>query len=229
MPTTRPRVPGWHPDPEDSSSLRHWDGKRWGKDRRPRPSWAPLPTTTALVPTSPADPGAGGPEPPRGSRRRWYLAAGAALVLGLLVISVPAWLGSGPKLPPQTVHDPEFIRQAGVVCDKTLPALKENRPEPREDTGTADNFGDRIDKVADDLAAVAADLRKVPVATPVEQAQVDGWLDDWDAYIELGHRYADAVRAENQDLQDKVGAESQATSKQIFVFAKANELDRCTF
>lgn len=227
MPTTRPRVPGWHPDPEDPGSLRHWDGKRWGKERRPRPSWAPLPTKAGLVPTSPADPGS--PEPPRGSRRRWYLAAGAALVLGLLVISVPVWLGSGPSLPPQTVTDSAFISQAGAVCGKALPALKKSRPEPREDTGTADDFGDRIDKAADDLAAVAADLRKVPVATAPERAEVDGWLAGWDEYVELGHQYADAVRTENRDQQEKVGADSQVVSKRIFVFAKANKLDRCTF
>lgn len=228
MPATRPRVPGWHPDPEDPSSLRHWDGKRWGKDRRPRPSWAPLPTKVGLVPSVPADPDGGG-EPAGGSRRRWYLFAGIALVLALLVISVPAWLGSGPDLPPRTVHDPAFLSQAGSVCDEALPALKENRPEPREDTGTADGFGDRIDEAADDLAAVAAELRQVPVASASERAEVDGWLDDWDEYVDLGHQYADAVRAEDRDGQEKVGARSQVVSKRIFVFAKANELDRCTF
>lgn len=226
MPTTRPRVPGWHPDPEDPSSLRHWDGKRWGKARRPRPSWAPLPTKSGLVPTAPDDPGA---EPPAGSRRRWYIAAGVALFLAVLVISAPVWLGSSPDLPPRTVFDPAFISQAESVCDKALPALKENRPEPREDTGTADDFGDRIDKAAGDLGAVAADLRQVPVADPAERAEVAGWLDNWDEYVELGHQYADAVRAEDRDQQDKAGASSQIVAKRIFVFAKANELDRCTF
>lgn len=38
--TTGPRVPGWHPDPDDGDYLRHWNGRKWGSERRPRPAWA---------------------------------------------------------------------------------------------------------------------------------------------------------------------------------------------
>ena len=225
MPTTRPKVPGWHPDPEDPASLRHWDGKRWGKDRRPRPSWAPLPRQAGLVPTDPRrDPGT----PTKGSRRRWYALAAGALLLGGLVISVPVWLGSGPSIPPATVSDAGFIERANTVCERALPALRRARPVSREDTGTPQQFGARIDKAADDLAAVAADLRTIPVATAAEKAEVDGWLADWDAYIGLGHQYADAVRAEDREREDQLGEDSRVISTRIFVFAKANEIDDCT-
>ena len=38
--TARPRVPGWHPDPDGGDQLRHWNGRKWGSERRPRPAWA---------------------------------------------------------------------------------------------------------------------------------------------------------------------------------------------
>lgn len=46
---------GWHPDPEDSSQWRYWDGARWSDHRAPRtagPRAAP-PEMTASVPASP--------------------------------------------------------------------------------------------------------------------------------------------------------------------------------
>lgn len=30
-------APGWHPDPEDPTSVRHWDGQAWGS-RAPAPA-----------------------------------------------------------------------------------------------------------------------------------------------------------------------------------------------
>ena len=42
--------PGWHDDPDDSTSLRYWDGSAWTDDRAPKPP-AP-PSQTATVPTS---------------------------------------------------------------------------------------------------------------------------------------------------------------------------------
>ncbi|HEX2772233.1 MAG TPA: hypothetical protein VHN18_07345, partial [Micromonosporaceae bacterium] len=74
MPTTRPRVPGWHPDPDDPSFLRHWDGKRWGHERRPRPSWVPLTPDLVAPPGQPPAPPPGAPGGgERPLRRRWWL------------------------------------------------------------------------------------------------------------------------------------------------------------
>jgi hypothetical protein len=37
----RPLPPaGWHPDPEDETSLRYWDGTQWTDSRAPRPQAA---------------------------------------------------------------------------------------------------------------------------------------------------------------------------------------------
>ena len=231
MPTTRPRVPGWHPDPEDPASLRHWDGKRWGNERRPRPSWAPELRSGGVVSTTSGGSG-GGPERPSsgpGSRRRWYLLAGGALFFGLLLLSVPAWLGSGIEIPPRTVSDAGFTGRADAVCAAAIPKLREDRPESREDTGTPEAFAARIERAAAGLTAVAADLRGIPVATAGEGAEIDRWLDDWDAYIAVGHQYADAIRAEDDKQSKEFGSQGQALAKRVFAFSKGNDMPSCTF
>lgn len=232
MPTTRPHVPGWHPDPEDPASLRHWDGKRWGTERRPRPSWAPASRQANLVPTGPGaagrDPADGDGRPEGGSRRRWYLLAAGAVLLAFLVISVPAWIGSGPTIAPRSVNDTAFTTLADAACAKAMPALRKDRPESREDNGTPAAFAARIERAATGLEAVAADLRRIPLAT-ADGASVDRWLDDWDAYTALGHRYAGAIRARAPGRSQKLSAQSQTLSRRVYLFAMANDMPNCIF
>lgn len=227
MPTTRPRVPGWHPDPDDPASLRHWDGRRWGDERRPRPSWAPPPA----VPTTGTGGGGEGPSGP-GARpkagRRWWFIAGAALLLGLVVVSVPAWLDSGPAIPPRSVADTTFTTRAEAACSRLLPELREDRPESREDTGTDAAFARRIDTAAAGLEKVAAELRTIPVAaTDGDAGEVDGWLDSWDAYVAVGRGYADRVRAGEGRAAEETRAEAAPLELRIFVFAKSNGMPSC--
>lgn len=220
MPETRPRVPGWHPDPDDPSSLRHWDGARWGDQRRPRPSWAPA------GPAGPTGPDHG----PRtqGSRRRWLLLAAGAVAIGLLVISVPAWLGPDVEIPPRTLTDTTFTTSAEALCAKAFPALVSARPESRDDNGTPAAFAARIDRAADGLAAVAADLRGLPVAG-ADRAAVERWLADWDSYTAVGHRYADALEAGDIDRSDDLSREGQALAQRVFLFSKGNDMPSCVF
>lgn len=230
MPATRPRVPGWHPDPEDPSFLRHWDGRRWGRERRPRPSWVPL-TPDLVVPLASA-PGGPQPEPPptappgRAPRRRWWLLAGGAVVFGLVLVLVPAWLDTAPNIPPRSVGDVGFTDRAEALCAEALPPLRAARPESREDTGTATEFARRIDRAADGLEDVVRDLRAVPVAA-ADAAEVDRWLDDWDAYVAVGRRYADRIRAEEGSATEEIGDEGSRISTSIFVFARSNGMPSC--
>lgn len=229
MPTTRPRAPGWHPDPDDPASLRHWNGKRWGSERRPRPSWAPEARTANLVPGATGGGGGGSQPGGPGPRRRWYLLAAGALVFGILLISVPAWLRSGIEIPPQTVSDARFTSRADAACKAALPELRKDRPESREPTGTPAAFAGRIERAAAGLTAVARDLRDIPVATAAEGAEIDRWLDDWDAYIAIGHQYADAVRAKDDKQSEGLSAQGQVLAKRIFAFSKGNDMPSCTF
>jgi len=228
MPTTRPRVPGWHPDPADPALLRHWNGKRWGSERRPRPSWAAQPRSAALV--SATGPQGESPGPPSGgSRRKWYLLAGGALLFAFLVISVPGWLSPGIEIPARTVSDAAYTSRADAVCKGALPKLRTDRPEAREDNGTPKAFAARIDKAADGLAAVAADLRGIPASTAADGAEIDRWLDDWDAYVALGHQYADSIAAQDSARGRDLSDDSQALAKRIFGFSKGNDMPSCVF
>lgn len=218
MSTTESRSPGWHPDPEDPTSLRHWDGKRWGHERQARPSWA-----------SPADPA--DPDHRKRSRRRWYLLAAGAAVFAVAVITVPSWLGGGLKIPPRSVSDAAFTEKAEAVCAKALPKLRTDRPESRDDNGTPAAFAGRIEKAAAGLEAVTADLRAIPLsnADAKDSTRVDGWLDDWAAYTTIGHRFATAIKAEDKDLSKNLSAEGQVISKRIYLFSKANDMPGCVF
>ena len=232
MPTTRPRVPGWHPDPEDPSSLRHWDGRRWGRERRPRPSWAP-PARAATDGPGGGDPGGPGGRPggagdggaPARRRRWWLLALGAAAFAGL-VAGIGAWLDTSPELPPRTVDDRTFTATADALCARTLPPLRRDRPQAREETGTAAAFGRRIDRAADGLEAVAGQLRALPVAA-ADRPEIARWLDDWGAYVAVGRRYADRVRADDDGALEELAAEGSTVSRRIFVFARANGMPNC--
>lgn len=225
MPTTRPRVPGWHPDPDDPASLRHWDGRRWGTARRPRPSWAPPAT-----PPPSASPGpAGGSEPgPVPNRRRWWVLAAVAVAVGLVVVSVPAWLDTEPAIPPRSVADGAFTAKAQAECARSLPPLREQRPESREETGSEKAFAERIDAAADALEKVAGRLRAIPVASADgDAAEVAGWLADWDAYVAVGRTYAGRLRAGTGDARE-TRAQAAPLERRIYVFAKANGMPGCT-
>lgn len=231
MPTTRPRVPGWHPDPDDPASLRHWNGRRWGNERRPRPSWAPQPRSAGLVSTGGSGSGTGGPdgEPQRPSRRRWYLLAAGALVIGLLVVSVPAFLGTGITIPPRTVSDASYTTRAEKVCAGTLPKLREDRPESREDNGTPAAFAARIERAAKGLEAVTTDLRGIPTTTAEDGATIDRWLDDWEAYTALGHQYSAAIAAGELERTQELSAQSQVLAKRVYAFSNGNDMPSCIF
>lgn len=151
-----------------------------------------------------------------------------ALGIGLLVVSAPAWLDTAPDIPPRSVGDQAFTEAADAVCARTLPPLRRDRPESRDDTGTPTAFAGRIDRAADGLAGITAQLRALPVAA-ADAARIDGWLDDWEAYAGIGHRYADSLRAEDNDLSRQLEAQGSTVSTRIFVFAKANGMSSCTF
>ncbi|MGH9283233.1 MAG: hypothetical protein ACRD0S_09910, partial [Acidimicrobiales bacterium] len=172
--------------------------------------------------------GGGGGDPRPGGRGRWWLVASIAVLLGLGVITAPVWVGSGPDIPPRSIADLEFTTEAQETCDRLLPPLREKRPEAREATGTEEEFATRIDEAADDLAGVAAALREIPVAsTRGDAVEVDNWLDDWDAYIGVGRRYADRTRAHEKDAGTDTRAEAAPLERRIFVFARANDMPAC--
>ena len=176
--------------------------------------------TPAPPPSSDPAPGGEG-----GRRRRWAL-LGAVLAVSTLLALAVATRRSGPDLPPPTIEDRAFARRADALCGRALPALSRERPEPGEGPQDTRTVATHVDRAADGLADVVADLRDLPVA-PTDEGDVDRWLDDWDAYVAVGHRYAEALRAGDRRTFTSVAAMGNPLSRRIFLFSRANRMPRC--
>ncbi|MDQ3573559.1 MAG: hypothetical protein M3378_06665 [Actinomycetota bacterium] len=164
--------------------------------------------------------------PPSG---RWWLLAAGGLFVALFVIVVSRGLGGGPTLPPRTVEDQEFTRQANAACAGSLPELRRDRARRRTgDEGREEALAGTVQRAADDLERLAGEVRGLPVAA-ADQGEVARWLDDWDAYIATGRRFADALRAGDNKSYADISAQSTALSERIYAFSKANGLPDCVF
>jgi hypothetical protein len=141
--------------------------------------------------------------------------------LGGVALAVLAACSGGSDV--ATIDDPAFVRAANAVCARDVPGLR--APERRA-TSTTVVSGRQLDEVADGLARVATRLRTLTV-TDAAAAEVERWLDDWDAFVEVGHRYAAAVTANDQQRYTEIDDEAVELAQKIGRFAKANGIDDC--
>ncbi|MDQ3569423.1 MAG: hypothetical protein M3396_02145 [Actinomycetota bacterium] len=163
--------------------------------------------------------------PPSG---RWWLFAAGGLFLALFAIVVSRG-GDGPTLPPRTVEDQEFTRQANAACARRLPELRRDREQRRTgDEGREEALAGTVERAADELERLAVEVRGLPVAA-ADQGEVARWLDDWDAYIATGRRFADALRRGDNKSYADISAQSTALSERIYGFSKANGIPNCVF
>lgn len=160
--------------------------------------------------------------------RRWVLLGGGALAVSLLLTVAVGGMGRGPELPPRTIEDRDFARQADAHCARALPPLRRDRPERPEDAADEPALAGRVERTADRLRQLADELRALPVA-PGDQADVERWLADWDAYSDIGQRFADALRRRDAEAYESVSAQGNTVSRRLFLFARANGMPRCVF
>jgi hypothetical protein len=143
--------------------------------------------------------------------------------LAMVCVALGALAACSGGSDPATIDDPTFVRRANAVCARDVPGLR--APERRA-TSTTTVTGAQLDRVADGLQRVAARLRDIPVTAEFAD-EVDAWLDDWDAFVEVGHRYADAVAADDQERYTEIDDEAVDLAQQIGRFAKTNGIDSC--
>jgi hypothetical protein len=221
MSTTGTKSPGWYTDPDDPGLIRYWNGAEWTDERRPRPSWAP--------PLDPEE--AARHEDAMRRRRRWWAGSvGTVLVGALLVATLFAVRGDVPAVPARTVEDRAFTDAANALCAEAMPAIRRQPPQPGgEDRPSADEqLARRVERTADGLQGVVNDLRGLAVAD-ADRTEVERWLADWDEFIAVGHRYADALRTGDTEEYTRVAAEGDGPSRRIYAFAKANGMPECVF
>ena len=142
----------------------------------------------------------------------------SAVVLGYR-LSRPAPTG------PRVLTDRAFLDEANRRCREVLPAL---RPQDtsRESSVSPPEIADQAVRAADGLAALARDLRAVPVAVEQEPF-VEGWLDGWGAFIDAGRRYAQAVRSGDVEAATDVAKSGDPAQRRADAFARGNDLDAC--
>ena len=144
-------------------------------------------------------------------------------VAAAILVALALAACSDNSRPAATIDDPNFVRQANAVCRKTVADLR--APDRKTPTTTALKPA-TIDATADGLAAVAADLRDIPVRAE-DEGRVQAWLADWDRFIAVGHRYANAVEAGDEERYTQIDDEAVDLAQRIGRFARGNRIDEC--
>ncbi|HUR24306.1 MAG TPA: hypothetical protein VMZ73_10580 [Acidimicrobiales bacterium] len=147
-----------------------------------------------------------------------------ALVFFLLVV---ASLSRGPRIPARTVADVAFTLRAEAACRKVLPKLQAQRPQlgekPKDE---AELVATKVERTADGLEKLVAELRALPVAAG-DEARVEGWLDDWDAYIAVGRRYTAALLRGKGGAPTRAAEEGDPITRRVYLFSKSNGMSSC--
>lgn len=145
----------------------------------------------------------------------------AVWTCALFALLAPA-CGGGVDAP--RVDDPTFARHAERICAKDLPPLRADLSddEPREPEEVAPT----IEARAESLEGLVGTLKAVEVQ-PGAQDEVESWLADWDAYIDVGRRYAKALRGGDPDQYSAVADEGLAPQARISAFARTNGFKSC--
>ena len=153
--------------------------------------------------------------------RSWILVGAVVVVIvGLAWLTLPKPDNPGPKV----LTDATFIAAANSKCRATIPGL---RPviETRRTVPPSEIATD-VDRVADGLHDLAGQLRTLPVAA-ADQAHINGWLDGWNHYTDVGHRYAAALRADDLKTQFALNKEGNEVQRAADRFSRANDLKGC--
>ncbi len=192
------------------------------RNRAARRPWR----TTRLPTSKQGTPAPGRPPPPR---HKGLLIAAGGLFVVLFGVVFARGLGSGPELPPRTVEDQEFVRQANTACARSLPELRKDRARRRTgDEGKEAALAGTVERTTGELGRLTGEVRGLPVSAD-DQAEVSRWLDDWEAYVATGRRFADSLRRSDNKSYAGISAESTELSERIYAFSKANGISECVF
>lgn len=144
----------------------------------------------------------------------------AAICAGLALMT--AACGGGTVAP--RIDDPEFAQRAEQICAKDLPPLRADLSddEPRE----PDEVAPLIEARSESLDNLVDDLKAIEVQ-PEARPEIQSWFTDWDAYVEVGRRYATALEEGDPDRYSAVAEEGAGPQARISAFARANGFKSC--
>lgn len=141
---------------------------------------------------------------------------------GAVALLLSTGCGGAPEAP--QLDDPGFAREAEKICARDLPPLRADLSDddPREPAEVAPT----IEARAESLEALVTRLRDVEVQ-PGGRDEVETWLADWDRYVDVGRRYAKALREGDPQRYAAVADEGLAPQARISAFARANGFKSC--
>ena len=202
--------PAWYKDPVQEGRLRRWDGRSWTTEVRPVPAWL---GTVRLAP--------GPSTSPRRMAHRFWAASAALIALAFVLLTV---LRHGGGDDPDRLDGDGFAREAASICDASRRGPLADVPPPRR--GTEDPR--RIEALASGFEVMVADLRRIQVPV-ADRERVARWFEAWDDYIALGHRYADALRADDGVDERQANFDSQVPKRAVDRFSVVNGMNSCIF
>lgn len=143
-------------------------------------------------------------------------------LIALAALSFVVGCGGPPEAP--RIGDRSFVRSARELCARELPPLRADLAD--DEARQPSEVAPTVDARADALAEMVAELRKIPVAAD-DRDEVGDWLEDWDAYVSVGRRYAAALRDGDPNRYSAVADEGLEPQVRISAFARANGFDSC--
>jgi hypothetical protein len=125
------------------------------------------------------------------------------------------------------VTDSRFLSAARAACKDT--ARQFDTDTTLGQTPSNAQSADFLENIDATFADLVRRLRALPVS-PADQAAVQAWLADWDAYVAYGHTYAAAVRkGSDRALVQRDAASQGALRRRLRAFATANHIAECRF
>lgn len=145
----------------------------------------------------------------------------AVAVAGLVLLG-PGCGSGAPRA--AEIEDENFVAAAEKVCARQLPPLRADVSDdtPREPGEVAPTVARR----ADALDELVADLRELELDESA-RAAVEEWLDDWDHYVDVGRRYAEALNSGDPERYSRVADEGAGPQARISAFARTNDMESC--
>ncbi|HEV2755579.1 MAG TPA: hypothetical protein VG318_07355 [Actinomycetota bacterium] len=64
---------------------------------------------------------------------------------------------------------------------------------------------------------------------PGQDEAYDEWLAAWQEYVDLGPRFADALRTGDPEVYEAVGDEGDEPARTMNAIARENEMNACVF
>lgn len=179
------------------------------------------------APPAPGGPSVG-PPPASGDRRptRATVARSLAVLVALAIALLWIWaLVVGSQTPPGVLDDREFVAQADEICQGAAARLAE-LPPAYEATSAVERAA-VVDRSNEILGEMVSELRAIAPTEGDDAGMVDGWLADWEQYVEDRGSYADRLREDEMARFYVTERDGDQVTEPVGTLAEVNGMGAC--